>query len=196
MKNIKKSILAGIMIGIGGIAYLSIGSKIIGALLFSFGLISIMYQKYNLFTGQVGYVHKKYSCYNLFITLIFNCVSVSIIGFICSSWLRDEALYIVENKLLISPVEVFFRSIFCGIVIFLAVELFKKDKIGIWTPICIMLFILCGFEHCIADTFYFATSKMISWEVIQFILITIIGNSIGSILIYRLGIEKTDAIKK
>lgn len=196
MNNIKKSILAGIMISIGGIAYLSIESKIIGALLFTFGLITILYQGYNLFTGRVGYVHKKYSCYNLCITLIWNCISASIIGFICSSWLRDKALYIVENKLLISPVEVFVRSIFCGIIIYVAVELFKKDKTGIWTPICIMLFILCGFEHCIADTFYFATAKLISWEVIQFVFITVIGNSIGSIVTYRLGRDKTNAIKK
>lgn len=56
MKLIRKSILAGIMIGISSTVYLSVNNKIIGALLFSIGLFMICSFKMYLFTGKVGYM--------------------------------------------------------------------------------------------------------------------------------------------
>jgi formate/nitrite transporter FocA (FNT family) len=190
MKNFKYSILAGIMIGIGGIAYLSVESKLLGAFLFSFGLITIMYQKYNLFTGQIGYVKDLNDLIKVVRVLIFNCLSVTCMGLLSSFWLKDEVLPIIQKKLATAPLETFIKATLCGIVIYLAVELFKKDKKGLWTPICIILFILCGFEHCIANTFYFATANYFSYEVFIFTLITIIGNSFGSLLIAYLENKK------
>lgn len=192
MKNVKYSILAGIMIGVGGITYLSVESKFLGSFLFTLGLIAIMYQKYHLFTGQVGYLGQKYKLSDLLVTLFFNCVSIAIIGVISSMWLKDKALLIVQNKLSISLLEVFIKAILCGIVIYIAVELFKKDDKGVWTPIYIMAFILCGFEHCVANTFYFATANYFSIEVLIFICVTVIGNALGSILISFLEKQKEE----
>lgn len=47
------SILAGMMIAIGGIINLSIGG-IAGALLFSMGLLTILTLRFELFTGKAG----------------------------------------------------------------------------------------------------------------------------------------------
>lgn len=47
------SILAGVMISIGGAAYLQ-HNNIIGAILFSIGLITIVLFKFELFTGKAG----------------------------------------------------------------------------------------------------------------------------------------------
>ena len=47
------SILAGIMIAIGGIVYLEVGG-IIGAFLFSMGLLAVLNFKLELFTGKAG----------------------------------------------------------------------------------------------------------------------------------------------
>ena len=59
MKNINyliKGIYAGVMIGIGGIAYLSITNKIIGAFIFSIGLISICIYNMNLYWKNWIYI--------------------------------------------------------------------------------------------------------------------------------------------
>ena len=52
MKNIKKSISAGIMIGIGATVYLLCENKIIAAFLFAAGLFAICTFEMNLFTGK------------------------------------------------------------------------------------------------------------------------------------------------
>ena len=44
-------------------------------------------------------------------------------------------------------------------------------------------FILCGFEHCIADMFYFSIAKMWSREAFLCILVITLGNSLGGIFI-------------
>lgn len=61
MDNFIKSIYAGFMIGIGGIIYLSLDNPIIAAFLFSFGLLTIIIQQFNLFTGKIGFVKTKNS---------------------------------------------------------------------------------------------------------------------------------------
>ena len=50
-----KSILAGIMIGIGGTIYLSLDNKIVGSILFAIGLFVIVVYSFNLYTGKIGY---------------------------------------------------------------------------------------------------------------------------------------------
>ncbi|MFQ9108138.1 MAG: hypothetical protein ACLR5Q_03270 [Coprococcus sp.] len=49
------AVLAGAAIGIGGIVFLSLENKIVGALMFTAGLYSICVHGLNLFTGKVGY---------------------------------------------------------------------------------------------------------------------------------------------
>ena len=44
-------------------------------------------------------------------------------------------------------------------------------------------FILCGFEHSIADMFYFAAARAFSFEYALFILIVVLGNAIGGMLV-------------
>ena len=51
-----KSILAGIMIGIGGTIYLSLDNKIVGSILFAIGLFIIVVYSFNLYTGKMGYL--------------------------------------------------------------------------------------------------------------------------------------------
>ena len=48
---------------------------------------------------------------------------------------------------------------------------------------CVIVFILCGFEHCVANMFYFSVARSWSFKTILYIFIMILGNSIGSILI-------------
>ena len=60
MKNtLVKAVYAGFMIGVGGVVYLALENKIVGALLFSFGLLTIVNQGFFLYTGKIGFAKTK-----------------------------------------------------------------------------------------------------------------------------------------
>ena len=45
------------------------------------------------------------------------------------------------------------------------------------------MFILSGFEHSIADMFYFGASGIFSIKVLSFELAAVLGNSVGSLIL-------------
>lgn len=181
---ISKSILAGLLISLAGIVYLNCPEKIVGSLLFSLGLISVILLEANLFTGKIGYVNSKQSILDSLIILVFNLVAATIVGLIyrCSS---DAAMSIAESKLLVFSETWWLtglKAIGCGAAIYLAVEGYKKSKSLIPVILGVMVFILAGWNHCIADCFYMAAGSS-SALTIPYLLVVIVGNSIGSLLI-------------
>ena len=61
---------------------------------------------------------------------------------------------------------------------------------------CIPVFILAGFEHSIADIFYFAASGIVSLPALGFIWTVILGNTLGGMILPVLGMageKKADA---
>ena len=194
---ITKSILAGLLISLAGIVYLNCPDKIVGSLLFSLGLISILILEANLFTGKIGYVNSKRSILDSLLILVFNLVAAAIVGLIyrCGS---DAAALIVESKLSIFSESWWLtglKSIGCGAAIYLAVEGYKKSKSLIPVILGVMVFILAGWNHCIADCFYMAAGSS-SALAIPYLLVVIVGNSIGSLLIrfLQLGGKLTDEL--
>ena len=194
---ITKSILAGLLISLAGIVYLNCPDKIVGSLLFSLGLISILILEANLFTGKIGYVNSKRSILDSLLILVFNLVAAAIVGLIyrCGS---DAAALIVESKLSIFSETWWLtglKSIGCGAAIFLSVEGYKKSKSLIPVILGVMVFILAGWNHCIADCFYMAAGSS-SVLAIPYLLVVIVGNSIGSLLIrfLQLGGKLTDEL--
>ena len=181
---ITKSILTGLLISLAGIVYLNCPDKIVGSLLFSLGLISVILLEANLFTGKIGYVNSKRSILDSLLILVFNLVAATIVGLIyrCSS---DAAASIAESKLLVFSETWWLtglKSIGCGAAIYLAVEGYKKSKSLIPVILGVMVFILAGWNHCIADCFYMAAGSS-SVLAIPYLLVVIVGNSIGSLLI-------------
>lgn len=69
---------------------------------------------------------------------------------------------------------------------YIAVNNFKHSKdliskyIGIF--LCVMVFILCGFEHCVANMFYFSIANVWNLNVLLYLFVMVIGNSIGSVI--------------
>lgn len=183
LKCIKKSFLAGILIGLGVIINTQMQIPIIGPMLFSFGLLVIINMQLNLYTGKIGFVQKIKETPFLLTVLIFNLVGIA----------ATVGLYMLANNGFIplisaaaatkfskSILTLFINAIFCGMLIHFAV----KNKIHIFTIFAIMIFILIGAEHCIAD-FPYLLFNLSLLNVAKFISI-IIGNSIGSIIIERL----------
>ena len=194
---ITNSVLAGLLISLAGIVYLNCPDKIVGSLLFSLGLISILILEAKLFTGVIGYVNSKRSILDSLLILVFNLVAAAIVGLIyrCSS---DAAASIAESKLLVFSETWWLtglKSIGCGAAIYLAVEGYKKSKSLIPVILGVMVFILASWNHCIADCFYMAAGSS-SALAIPYLLVVIVGNSIGSLLIrfLQLGGKLTDEL--
>lgn len=167
-----KSILAGIAIAIGAYINLKVGG-IAGAILFSVGLFLVCNFKLNLYTGKVGYM----GIIKSLPILLGNVIGSLFLYF----YPTEKAIEIMQNKINAPLYISFLNAIICGILIYAAVEAFKQNK-DYMILICVPAFILFGAEHCIADMCYAASAHIFSWQLILFLIIIILGNSIGSLL--------------
>ena len=206
MKCLKQSLstlilamAAGFCIGIGGIVFLAQENKFAGAFLFAVGLLTILVFRFNLFTGMVGYLtdnlmEKKFGyLFTLLLVWVGNFLGTAVAAGLVSLTRLQAALKlkcdpIVAVKLADSWYSLLILGIFCGILMFIAVDTFKK-RIGEKDFLCciavfmgVMVFILAGFEHSIADMFYFWLSGTIHRAIVPLLLITL-GNAIGGNLI-------------
>lgn len=190
VKNIVNGIFAGLCISVGGAVFLACDIKYVGAVMFSVALICICILGYSLYTGKICYMVDKHDG-NAFSVLLWglfgNLVATVACGYlirfglpalgetanaICSAKLETQALW-----------QTLIRGVFCGILIYLAVEVFKQKNSVVGIIFCIPVFVLSGFEHSIADMFYFAASGIVSLDAFVFIMVVIAGNSIGGMLI-------------
>ena len=191
--------IPGLLIVIGCTAYLKVENNIVGSLLFSIALLTICYRNYNLFTGKIGYIiDKNINFKGILRILLGNIIGVLIFGLLLSysdPKLKFMSLQLIKNKLKNSNIEVIIKSFFCGIIMFIAVDGFKKFKTPLFVFLSVVVFILCGFEHSIANLGYFILAQKIN---IKYFLLTILGNSLGSWVIPMLenklflrGLKKT-----
>ena len=190
IKFIISGIAAGILISIGGTVYLSCDIKYIGAILFSVALLCICLKGYSLFTGKVGFIpekHDKEAFSVLFLGLLGNAAATIICGILLRAVLPamgENAADICTAKLEQTLPAALVRAVFCGILMYLAVSIYRDHNHNIVGILfCIPVFILCGFEHSIADIFYFAASGIVSGRAFLYIWIIIIGNAIGGMLL-------------
>jgi formate/nitrite transporter FocA (FNT family) len=186
-----QAVYAGLCIGVGGTVYLMCPSKTLGAFLFAIGLLTILLFKFKLFTGMTGYIleNKPYYLIDLIIVWFGNLSGTCLVAWLISKTRLAVNLDFVEIKLADTWYSLFILGIFCGLLMFIGVSCFKccigkADNIfALVMPVfCVAVFILAGFEHCIADMFYFALSgKLI--EGLPSLLIITAGNILGGILI-------------
>lgn len=178
------SFLSGVFISIGAIAFLKVGG-IIGACLFTFGLISIVHYQIKLYTGVSGFVSDVSDCYTLPLILLFNIVGCAVMAYFAKMFMPDQiatAKGIVESRLSHGGVNVFLLATLCGFIMTTVVKFAREDK---WLPLLfgIPLFIMCGFVHSIADAFYYSFgldwSTDINGQVIWIYLISVLGNFFG-----------------
>ena len=188
-KDFILAILAGISISIGGVANLCSGNKIAGALFFCLGLFMVLTLGFNLFTGKVCYIFEKKI--NLLTIWLGNFAGAFLTGLVLRQTRLSAALANAEvvaatkgNDKLLS---LFVLAIFCNILIYVAVEGFNKGKDPIEKYLSLIfgvsVFVLCGFEHCVADMFYFSYAWAWNWHNLLALLIITLGNCVGALLI-------------
>ena len=182
-------IMAGICIALGGCAFLSLENKVLGALFFVVGLFTICTFGFHLFTGKVAYVFEN--DHNFVIDLIpiwvgnfIGCLLVAgLLSMTRVSGITEKAQGMVDIKLNDNLISIFILAIFCNLLIFIAVDGFKNNphELGKYLSLTfgVMVFILCGFEHCVANMFYISMAHMWSGRAFLFILVNTAGNAVG-----------------
>lgn len=177
-----RSLLSGILIGLGVVINLISDNKYIGAMLFSFALLTIIQNKLPLYTGRIGFLRES-KIKELLQILVFNLIGVPLpvlMAASCREGLYDKVVSVSQTKFSYSFWQLFLLGVLCGVLMLVAVYT-KREVI---TVFCIMIFILSGFEHCIAD-FPFLVLNPGAANLVKFICI-VLGNSVGAVAAYEL----------
>lgn len=197
-KTYVHSVLAGMMIGLAGTTYLSVDNKIIGSALFSFGLITIIIRGWSLYTGKIGALKltEKGNLPYIITMLVGNYFGTLLIAFaVRISRIGDNLIPIAtqlwQNKINDSWYSILTLSILCGIMMQLAVDGYKRpnEEHLILIAIPVMFFILCGYEHSIANIFYMNLAVFYSLKSFGYIILMITGNAIGAKFVHYLSIN-------
>lgn len=219
-----KAILAGIFISLGALGNIVISSemysvntgvaKFLGASVFPVGLICIVIFGLELFTSNcvniIGVMNKTISIKkflrNISIVYIANfigCLTLAYFAY-ASHALSDSQINFLNSmahhKVETDVLALIIKGILCNLLVAGAfvVSYYSKDMagkiLGIW--FLIMLFILLGFSHSIANMFYlnlakFYGSSISLIDIFYNLFFVTIGNLIGGFsLTYILNIEK------
>lgn len=180
-----QSVRAGAFIALGCILYLLAPNPIVGAILFSLGLLSVRLTQSYLFTGQVHQlVEGDRKWWQLPWIWAGNLVGVALVLLFIPllgdmSNLLSDAQCMGVDKLSIDYMELWVRSICCGALMTMAT---RKDTPMWITSGCVAGFILSGFNHCIADAFYFFASGESIWVWLPDLLVITAGNTVGGLL--------------
>ena len=187
------AVFAGMWIGIGGTVYLSIDNPIIGAMLFTVGLFTICTFNLPLYTGKICDVFHsdKYYANNVVYTWFGNLTGTWLFANLEKMTrhgyhLQEKAVAICNAKLNDALISIFILSVFCNMLIFLAVKGFRliENSIGKYLSLFIgvSVFIICGFEHCVANMYYFSIAGMWDRKSLLYLIVMTFGNAVGGIL--------------
>lgn len=174
------ALLAGIYISIGGNAFLAAldqgAGRIVGGLIFSIGLILVIVAEAELFTGNIimmvgllsSRFHFKKVLKNLQIVYAGNFIASVLFAFVIyqtglfgssmqPTGLGQLAAKVAEAKLALPFGQSFVRGILCNMLVLLAIimTIFAKDIISkiFCCMLPIMIFVVSGFEHCVANMY-------------------------------------------
>jgi len=201
LKLLRSSIFAGICIGTAGFGFLASGiqaetyGSLVGAVLFSLGLLAVVGYKLKLYTGTAGFIEKN-QVGELFLILLGNiigCLCLALLARVSPMDIQSAAQNILELRLRTGALRCGLLGIGCGFLMTTAVTFARQEK---YLPLLfgVPLFIVCGFTHCVADAFYYlcvpvAFMKAHALQVLGVYVCIVIGNLIGCNL-YRIVLAK------
>ena len=185
------AVLAGVCIGIGGTVFLSLESKVLGAVFFTVGLFVVCTFGLHLFTGKVCYLLCQDRGYAFSMPVIW-------LGNLAGAWLMGMAVRasrlapLSEKAAALSTVKledgllsIFLLAVLCNGMIYIGVEGFRTNphEAGKYLALFfgVTVFILCGFEHCVANMFYFSAAGAWSLRALGRLAVMTLGNAVGGI---------------
>ena len=149
-ETLPKAILAGICISIGCVVNLRVGG-VAGAVLFAFGLTTVVYYGLKLYTGTAGFIRAKGDWTMLLVVLLGN-----ILGCLLTAWLIayaqpdciEPATKILQGRVDKGPLACFLLAIGCGFIMTTAVEFLCSSYAGSPTPLLMHSISLYHLQKC------------------------------------------------
>lgn len=201
IKLLRSSIFAGIAIGTAGFGFLASGvqseayGSLAGAVLFSFGLLTVVGYRLKLYTGTAGFIRKN-EVWDLFLILLGNiigCLCVALLSRVTPLEIQAAAQNILELRLRTGALRCGLLGIGCGFIMTTAVQ-FARQKQYLPLLFGVPLFIVCGFTHCVADAFYYLCVPVAFWkahalQILAVYVCIVLGNLVGCNL-YRIVLAK------
>ena len=195
------AVCSGVMVGIGGVSsllasvWLGDWGRLVGAVLFSLGIFTIVTYEMKLFTGMVAEIPKMgaKNYWKLPVCFLCNALGVGVVALLAHYSPVGE-LIIGRSQSLISTklsandwaLRALCSSILCGILITVSVRCrsYTQKKgvsstLGVTFPIVVFAF--CGFDHSVANMLHFFYLGQCTWQIVGYILVSILGNLIGGV---------------
>ncbi len=189
MRFLYGAVLAGVLTGLGGGAYLGAGIREIGALLFSVGMFSALALGLPLYTGRCAgaLCCRPMGWRPLVPMLIGNLIGAIFTGVIFGMSIPTGVEALRDAKLAQPFLATLVRGAFCGIIIFAGAESWKR--LAYAKPLGALLgvtaFVVGGYENSLADAFYFAAaigqSGQFHIQTLSFLAAALIGNTLGAV---------------
>lgn len=184
ISTLRSAVMAGVCVGLAGFGYLA-EKSIIGAVVFSFGLLAVVAYRLKLYTGTAGFFRRGEFGQLMLILLgnIVGCLLVALLARCSPMPLQQTAQTILEGRLANGPLFGALLAVGCGFIMTTVVTFARKGNV---LPLLfgIPLFINCGFPHCVADAFYylcvpvdFLRANLLAVTV--FYLSIVFGNFVG-----------------
>lgn len=184
ISTLRSAVMAGVCVGLAGFGYLA-EKSIIGAVVFSFGLLAVVAYRLKLYTGTAGFFRRGEFGQLMLILLgnIAGCLLVALLARCSPMPLQQTAQTILEGRLANGPLFGALLAVGCGFIMTTVVTFARKGNV---LPLLfgIPLFINCGFPHCVADAFYylcvpvdFLRANLLAVTV--FYLSIVFGNFVG-----------------
>lgn len=174
-----RSILAGICIGLGGAIFLKLGG-IIGAVMFAFGLLSVVHFALPLYTGTAGFIYLKdwREYFIMLLILLGNIMGCYLLSLLNIQGIDGSA--VIQARIDAGWLQCLYNAIGCGLIMTLIVKGGRSGNI-LLILFGIPLFILLGFYHSIADAFYMMECPDIlrNEYILSVYGVIVLGNFIG-----------------
>ena len=185
------AVLAGASIALGGTVFLSVENTVIGSLFFTIGLFVVCTRGLHLFTGKVCYLFDNDASYAKALPVIWlgNLVGTVLVAaaeqLTRLAALDERARAICELKLSEPLFGAFILAVFCNVMIYIGVEGYRSNphELGKYLALFfgVSVFILCGFEHCVANMYYFTMGGAWSGRAVLYLLVMTVGNAVGGV---------------
>lgn len=219
-KMIILGIFAGIFIGFAGIASTTASStignpsagKLLGALIFPAGIAMVLTAGSELFTGNmliiISVLERKTSVFkmlrNWFFVFIGNFIGAVFVAFcvvyghipdLFGAGLAESVVNAGAVRCNLAFGDSFIRGILCNILVCIAVwmsfaakSVSGKLMTSFWP---VMVFVLCGFEHCVADMYFGSAALLAAGEygikaegltLLRFLIYNMLPVTLGNIV--------------
>lgn len=178
MEENRRSLFAGLLIGLGACGFLALGG-IPGAVIFAFGLIGVVLSGTPLYTGRAGVMTDIGALARIWLFNSLGCVLLGLLVVSVGEEMADRAGVVIDGRLAQGPWRAFLRAAGCGLIIDIAVWLWRTTKSILPIVFGVPLFIVCGFYHSIADVVYLVAAWKWDPAILWFYPSIVLGNYVG-----------------